>query len=61
MREGDGGSKPARPTLPFRSCICRGKLVDIWGELRREREKRLLLEVGGVRVPDGRGWRLAAP
>uniref|UniRef100_A0A4W2H607 SH3 domain containing 21 n=1 Tax=Bos indicus x Bos taurus TaxID=30522 RepID=A0A4W2H607_BOBOX len=39
------------------------KLTDIWEELKSEKEKRLLLEVGGVRVPGGagRGWAAGPP
>lgn len=61
MREKGGGSKPAGPTPSPCSPIRRRKLTDIWEELKSEREKRLLLEVGGVRLPDGGLWWLACP
>ncbi|TKC44754.1 hypothetical protein EI555_021253 [Monodon monoceros] len=34
------------------------KLTDIWEELKSAREKRVLLEVGGVRVPCGAGVQM---
>lgn len=58
MRGGEergAGSRPARPTPSPRSRVRRKKLTDIWEELKSEREKRVLLEVGGVRVPCGAG------
>lgn len=38
--------------------------MDIWEELKSERERRRLLEVGAARIPESRqegGWLVAGP
>lgn len=57
-RRGTGALGLRSPPLPFPSVrFRRKKLTDIWKELKSEREKRQLLEVGLARIPRlaGRG------
>lgn len=51
MWEGEGQGRPTpSPHSPAR----RSKLMEIWEELKSERERRRQLEVGAVRIPESR-------